>query len=92
MKDGIPQGSLLLFLIYMNQVTHHIKHGKLIQYADDTVLICSGSHCQDVYQQLSEDLHLLFSWVESSKMSSMMWFLPRSLSRSCLTLRILQRI
>jgi len=85
-RGGIPQGSALgplLFLMYMNEMALHVKYGKLLQYAD-TVLICSGVHCQDVHQQLSEDLELLWSWVESSKMrlnlnkSSVMWFLLRS--------------
>ena len=45
-KGGIPQGSalgLLLFLIYVNEMTSIVKFGKLLQFADDTTLICSGS-------------------------------------------------
>jgi len=56
-RGGISQGSALgplLFLVYMNEIAHHVKYGRLLQYADDTVLICS-IHCQDVHQQLSED-------------------------------------
>ena len=44
-KGGIPQGSALgplLFLVYVNDMPSQIKHGKLLQYADDTALICSG--------------------------------------------------
>jgi len=86
-RGGILQGSAfgpLLFLVYMNEMAHHVKYNRLLQYADDIVLICSGIHCQDVHQQLSEDLKLLWSWVESSKKrinvnkSSVIWFLPRS--------------
>ena len=45
MKGGIPQGSALgplLFLIYMNSLPPQITQGLLLQYADDTALICSG--------------------------------------------------
>ena len=44
MKGGIPQGSgtlgSLLFLIYMNYLPLQITDGVLVQYADDTTLIC----------------------------------------------------
>ena len=45
MKGGIPQGSAigpLLFLIYMNSLPPQIFQSPLLQYADDTALICSG--------------------------------------------------
>jgi len=88
-RGGIPLGIALgplLFLVYMNEMVHHVKYGRLLQHADDTVLICSGIHCQDIHQQLSEGLELLWSWVKSNKMklninkSSVMWFFQIILS------------
>ena len=81
----------------MNMMARHVDHGKLFQYANDTVPLCSGVDCQDVHWQISEDLQLLFSWIDSSKMklnvqiykSSVMWFLPRSFSHLCLLLIML---
>ena len=46
MKGGIPQGSALgplLFLIYMNSLPSQLTEGLLLQYADDTTIICSGT-------------------------------------------------
>ena len=90
MKGGVPQGSALgplLFLIYVNAMPSLVECGRLLQFADDTILICSGDTHDDVQQQLEHDLRLLFFWINSSKMklntskSSLMWF--KSKRSSC---------
>ena len=51
MKGGIPQGSALgplLFLIYMNSLPSQLTDGVLLQYADDTTVICGGVNTADV--------------------------------------------
>ena len=88
-RGGISQGSALgplLFLVYMNDLSLQMTGGTLLQYADDTALICSGSTLDVVHQCLSDDLSCLLSWVKQSKMrlniekSSIMWFQNHSLS------------
>ena len=70
----------------MNDLSSQITGGTLLQYANDTALICSGSTLDVVHQCLSDDLSCLLSWVKQSKMqlniekSSIMWFRNRSLS------------
>ena len=92
-RGGIPQGSALgplFFLVYVNDMPSQIKHGQLLQYADDTALLCSGANSGEVHRLLSEDLLCLTHWISRSKMhlniekSSVMWFRPRSLVNSSL--------
>ena len=89
MKGGVPQGSALgplLFFIYVNAMPSLVKCGRLLQFADDTTLICSGDTHNEVQQQLEHDLELLLFWISSSKMklntskSSLMWFKPKQSS------------
>jgi len=51
----ILQGSALgplLFLIYMYDMSSQVKQGKLLQYANDTALICSGTSTKEVPSML----------------------------------------
>ena len=79
----MPQGSSLgplLFLVYVNDMPSQIKNGWLLQYADDTALLCSAATTEANHQLLSEDLLHLMCWITQSKLrlsiekSSVMWF------------------
>ena len=70
-NGGIPQGSALgplLFLIYVNEMPSQVSHGRLLQYADDTALICSGIDFAEAHRRLTEDSQSLSAWITQSKM------------------------
>ena len=80
---GIPQGNALgplLFLVYVNDMPLQISNGRLLQFADDTALICSGSSFGEVALCMNDQLVHLCGWITQSKMqlncnkSSVMWF------------------
>ena len=97
MKGGIPQGSalgLLLFVIYMNSLPSQLTEGLLLQYADDTTIICSGITPAAVQTTMCSQLSLLQHWVLQSKMkinfrkSFVMWFRASSRFKGfCILLR-----
>ena len=85
-KGGVPQGSALgplLFLVYVNAMPSLVKYGRLLQFADDTTLICVGDNRAEVQWKLEHDLQLLLDWINSSRIklnitkSNIMWFKPK---------------
>ena len=59
-----------------------VKYGRLLQFADDTTLICTGDNHVEVQRKLEHDLRLLLDWINSSKMKlnitkSSLWFKPK---------------
>jgi len=69
---GIPQGGALgqlLFLIYGNYMPLQVKYKVLVQFADDTWLICCGEYRTSVSQMICKDLCLLYSWVRDSRVN-----------------------
>ena len=87
MKGGIPQGSALgplLFVIYMNNLPLQVTDGLLVQYADDTTLVCFGSTPSAAAAVLNSQLKLVHNWIRNSKMglnhgkSSVMWLKTKS--------------
>jgi len=66
MLDGIPQGSSLgrlLFLIYMNKLPFH---GLLVQYADDTTIICCGTTPDVAAVLMNSQLQLVSNFISDS--------------------------
>ena len=70
-RGDIPQGGAsgpLLFLIYVNEMSAQVTYGKLLQFADDTALICSEMTQAVAQQNMSSDLSQLAIWIKDSKM------------------------
>ena len=82
MKGRVPRGGALgplLFLIYVNDLPSQVTGGLLLQYADDTTLICRGSSNSDVAVIMNHQLELISQWTLTNKMrlnhskSSVVW-------------------
>ena len=66
-----------------------VQYGNLLQFADNTTLICCGDTCEEVQRQLAHDLELASKWISFSKMwlninklSAMLFFSKHSKCRS----------
>ena len=64
----------------MNSLPSQVTQGLLLQYADDTTLICSGSTPEIVASTVSIQLSFIQSWIDRSRMklnfikSCVLWF------------------
>ena len=73
MRGGIPQGSALGTLIYVNDLPSQVTSGLLLQYADDTTLICHALTKDDVASVMNSQLKLIGQWTGANRMRSK-WF------------------
>ena len=56
----------LLFLVYVNDMPSQVKNGHLLQYTDDTAMICSAASPEVAHRLLSGDLLCLTRWITQS--------------------------
>lgn len=64
---GVPQGSILgplLFLIYINNISHLGLKGDISLYADDTSLFYFGHSIECIIPQVQNDLKILNEWFQ----------------------------
>ena len=76
----VPWVHCYVFLIYVNTLPSQVTDGVLLQYADATTLIHSGSYPLAAAEVMNSQLQLVYDWTASNKMqlnvnkSKVMWF------------------
>lgn len=69
---GLPQGSNLgplLFLVYINGIFDLKLNSKLILFADDAVLVCTGDDIEALKAKMQTDLNTLAAWFLNNKLT-----------------------
>ena len=68
----VPQGSFLgqlLFLIYINDLNHVVKHLIVRHFADDTNFLHSSSSLKSINKCINHDLKLIVYWLQANRIS-----------------------
>ena len=66
-KAGVPQGSNLgplLFLVFINDIVHVVRHCEIRLFADDTCLYITVDNQEQAAEMINNDLALIQSWAD----------------------------
>ena len=58
----------LLFLIYINSLPSQLNNGLVLQYADDTTIVCTAPTPAAVQSIMCAQLSVIQQWISQSKM------------------------
>lgn len=68
---GLAQGTQLsvwLFLLYINDIVKVTDYGKILLFADDTVLIIKCENIESALAKVNHDLEKLYEWLNVNKL------------------------
>lgn len=69
---GVPQGSVLgpiMFVLYINDICEVSKILKMVLFADDTNLYCSGKNLEQLLNTVEIELMILKKWFDDNRLS-----------------------
>ena len=66
---GVRQGSVLLFLLYINDLNQAIKFCKVHHFADDTNPLCPSNSIKKLNKLANADLKHLVNWLNANIIS-----------------------
>ncbi len=69
---GVPQGSVLgpkLFVLYINYICKVSKVLKMVSFADDTNLYCSGKSLEQLLNTVELELRVFKKWLDDNRLS-----------------------
>ena len=84
---GVSHGSVLgvlLFSIYINDLTQSIKFSRVRHFADDTNLLLVYNSLKKINKHINHDLKLLTTWLRANRISlntsktEILLFIPKS--------------
>ena len=65
--NGVLQGSVLVFLMYVNGIHFCVKYSNTYHFADDTNILYSDKSLEVLVKNINHDLGSLYGWLKANK-------------------------